>query len=92
MTNNCRAIGAGLIAQCLLHHTPYDDQEKNGQSATKQKHQLGEHQSRRQCTREVVMYALGLLDVDYQFGGSNPGGGLRLLGHGLVYLSKRARD
>ena len=57
--------------------------------------------------REVVMYALGLLDVDYQFGGSNPEAGLDCSGmasfiyqnalgiklpHNAAEIAKRTRE
>lgn len=57
--------------------------------------------------REVVMYALGLLDVDYQFGGKNPEAGLDCSGmvrfiykeavgmdlpHNAVELAKKSRS
>lgn len=57
--------------------------------------------------REVVMYALGLLDVNYQFGGSNPEAGLDCSGmasfiyknalgiklpHNAAEIAKRTRE
>ena len=39
--------------------------------------------------REVVMYALGLIDVDYRFGGKNPSSGLDCSGM-VTYIYRQA--
>lgn len=75
---------AGLLAACSTPTPP-----RKIASAKTAKPRTGQSLANIQASgdgREIVMYALGLLDVGYQFGGTNPEAGLDCSGMaGFIY-------
>lgn len=78
----------GLIA-CLLAACSTPTPPRKTASAKPAKPRAGQSLANIQASgdgREIVMYALGLLDVGYQFGGTNPEAGLDCSGMaGFIY-------
>ena len=50
------------------------------------------HQPPGEKAQEVVLYALGLLDTGYRFGGKNPEAGLDCSGMGIITPTVAARS
>ena len=83
VTNNAAALV--LLAACASTPPPA---KKPGKPATRPGTSLGSLQADG-VGREILMYTLSLLDIDYKFGGSNPEAGLDCSGM-VAYIYQNA--
>lgn len=79
------ALLAALLAGCASTPPPA---KKPGKPATRPGTSLGSLQADG-VGREILMYTLSLLDIDYKFGGSNPEAGLDCSGM-VAYIYQNA--